>query len=160
MKTLFSFLLSQCFCLCRNINSNFVELSGHIWKETEIVINVPVFHCVLTSFSFRPAFPVSTLESSVSSFWWCSVATTQRGASEIFMLTHILTPKDTHSPPFLFAHISSRLQNIIYLAPGLGAKRFTHSHVTGCHRYGREFVQNTVQHFSCQLCNNSLLQLI
>lgn len=50
----------------------------------------------LSSFPFCPNPPIPTLESSVSSFWWCSVATTQCGVSEIFMLTHIYTHLKTH----------------------------------------------------------------
>lgn len=50
----------------------------------------------LSSFSFCPNPPIPTPESSVSSFWWCSVATTQCGVSEIFMLTHIYTHLKTH----------------------------------------------------------------
>lgn len=74
--------------------------------------------------------------------------------------THTHTPQDTHRHKHfqtsdLFVYIHSRLENIIYLAAGLGRKIFTHmqTHMHTLHSKGRrlhsssqssEFLQNTV----------------
>lgn len=61
-----------------------------------LLVSVPF--CLLLSLC--PAPPTPPLESSVSSFWWCSVATPQCGASEIFMLTHIHTNTNLETQTF------------------------------------------------------------
>lgn len=113
---------SQLYCLNLQTLSNYVKFSMcwemSLWLNIAadvslFLFSVSFFLSVCLPLSLCPILPILTLESSVSSFWWCSVATTQCGASEIFMPTHIHihTHLKTHtgtntSKPVIFLYIS------------------------------------------------------